>query len=152
MNYGVNLLLIGLLVSLPVQASELLNPGARGLLNDNHAKYEMTDFNTHQRYCDFINKNKEEGGFLDPSYQNHLPDVPAANIQGEQQVLMPDEYEFELTLDLAERVGIDLPNGLEAKDRLGTIRYSKEGVFLGDYKLSQEDEASLENFCKSETN
>lgn len=152
MNYGVKLLLIGLLFSLPAQASELLNPTGRSLLNEEHAHYETTDLDMRKKYCDFVNKNSEKGEFLDPEYQNHLPDVPAANIQGEQQVVMLDEYEFELTLDLADRAGIDLPDGLEAKDHLGTIRYSKEGVFLGDYKLSQEDEASLENLCKSETN
>lgn len=113
-------------------------------------------------YCDFVEKYRaktphtSDDMFYNPDYQAHMDKdvygnpVVGADIEG-KTIGLPEEYRFDLTLDLAQRTGIHLPSGMKAESNLGQVIYRNGDVFIGDQKLNDEDVTKLENDCKSPT-
>lgn len=159
MKFGFNsfVFLCLLMISSPLSASDLLNPGGQDLLNpDNRQDLSVVDDKQNLLTldtCDVIQRNIQNG-FLDPTYKDPQDSVDGsavagANLRGDQEVLLPEEYEFDLFLDLAERAGVQLPDGFEAEGSIGTIRFDNENVFLNDHQLTSTQLEDLNTFCNS---
>lgn len=112
-------------------------------------------------YCEFIEKHRVKTTpqnrdiFYNPDYfaQQDVDiygnPVVGADINGGKTIGLPEEYRFDLTLDLAQRTGMNLPSGFKAEHHMGEIIYRNGDVYIGGEKLNDEDLTKLENYCKS---
>ncbi len=76
--------------------------------------------------------------------------VPSANLtENNQQIEVPDEVSFDLTIDMLKNMGIlDLPEGIEVKPNLGHVTVDKNGnISFNGKPLGGEDNKKLKDFC-----
>lgn len=91
------------------------------------------------------------------------PDVaykPGVDIQGKpvveadivpSPVTVPDKISFDITVDLAQYVGLNVPAGVKGDAKVGTILVDKGGhITFNDRPVEGDAEAALRALCKEE--
>lgn len=106
--------------------------------------------NANMTWCNFVNKYKDENGFLNPDYEDNENLNPNLG-NGERRIGVPDDYQFTLTLDLDQMNGINLPSGIDMEAPIETVTFQNGHVYYGDKQLSSDDEAALERLCRQST-
>ncbi len=73
--------------------------------------------------------------------------VVAADISP-QVIDAPKEYSFPITVDIAEYMGMDVPEGLIAYSRIGSVTVKTDGtVLFNDKPLDENSTTALKSLC-----
>ena len=87
------------------------------------------------------------------------PDVtyqPGVDVQGKPVtpadlsppvVAVPETFSFDITVDVAQNIGLAIPAGLEAQARFGTVTYDKGKLTFNGQPLDGAAEAELRAVC-----
>lgn len=63
-------------------------------------------------------------------------------------VTMPEKFSFDVTIDMAQYLGIAAPVGTEMSGKIGTITVEKGKILFNDKPLEGDAVASLQSLCK----
>ena len=63
-------------------------------------------------------------------------------------VTMPEKFSFDVTIDMAQYLGIAAPVGTEMQGKIGTITVEKGKILFNDKPLEGDAVASLQSLCK----
>lgn len=67
---------------------------------------------------------------------------------GEADIDVPKEIKFQLNIDVAKEVGIELPEGASLDGNIGEIKIDKQGdVYFNNKPLDKEVKVKLEEVC-----
>lgn len=85
-----------------------------------------------------------------PGVDVHGNPVVPADLPGSQPLKVPDSYEFDITVNVFERLGRDPPKGLGGTElKVGTVSVDKRGnVSFNGQRLSWDDKAAIAEACR----
>lgn len=63
-------------------------------------------------------------------------------------VTMPEKFSFDVTIDMAQYLGISAPMGTEMQGKIGTITVEKGKILFNDKPLEGDAVAALQSLCK----
>ncbi len=128
------LVTVFLLISLPAIANE-----------------DVPDFNV---LCKYLNKSKPSIGLKPVVSADYVAgvdvyghDVVSADVHGSAKSFLNDPLIIPIQLDLLERAGLDLPEGLFSDAVLGDVKLYADGrIILGDEDISDQ----TRSFCDAQ--
>lgn len=62
----------------------------------------------------------------------------------------PEKYSFDISVDIAENIGLTVPAGIEGKTKIGTITVEKGQIKFNGTPLEGDAEAALKAICKAQ--
>ncbi len=81
----------------------------------------------------------------------HGKSVVEADLQS-STIELPKEYSFPITVDIAEYMGMDVPEGLIAYSRIGSVTVKTDGtVLFNDKPLDENSSTALKSLCGMKT-
>ena len=85
-----------------------------------------------------------------PGVDAHGKAVAPADLPGSRRIKLPDSYEFDLTLQVFKRLGLEVPVGLdESALKVGTVSVDKRGnVSFNGEPLDGDEEAAIAEACQ----
>ena len=77
--------------------------------------------------------------------------VAPADLPGSRPLKLPDSYEFDITLQVFKRLGLEVPVGLdESQLKIGTVSVDKRGnVSFNGQLLGDPEEAAIAEACRN---
>ncbi len=100
------------------------------------------------QYLTVYQPNVDGSADYKPGVDAHGKPVVEADVAG-PQITLPDKYSFNVTVDVAEYMGVAVPSGLEEKAVIGEVTVDKDGhVTFNGKPLESDAEASLRALCK----